>query len=411
MTLDGNETEREKGQRASKRKAHTKSRRGCFQCKQRHTKCNEDYPQCSNCVRLTIDCTWPLSSRPRNLLQPHHPDGAVLSSQSPHPEIHVSPFNTSHTKPLEINAVTAVTEYSLSEMKLLHHWTSKTCQSIHPQVTATNSVWETECTELALEHTFLLHGLLALAAVHKAVSAPTNDKRSLQLQADAQLNKALATYRRNLEHPTAETAVPMFLLASVLISYNMACAQLEPPEDPIGAIHHCFRLLQGVRVVIHPHWELVRSSSVYRLLTDIVTNPTLDPGPEDEVAEIVHLRALVLEAADVDAQDREACIDAISGLHRAFVRTRKCSPDLNEHSVMFMWAASLTDHFLLLLSRQNPLAVVILSHHAVLMSETRYAWYIYRWPQRIVSAAEKILGARSDLLKWLEWPLRCINSR
>lgn len=41
------------------RKGHTKSRRGCFNCKRRKIKCQESQPACGNCEKAGIVCEYP----------------------------------------------------------------------------------------------------------------------------------------------------------------------------------------------------------------------------------------------------------------------------------------------------------------------------------------------------------------
>lgn len=41
------------------RKGHTKSRRGCFNCKRRKIKCQETQPACGNCEKAGILCEYP----------------------------------------------------------------------------------------------------------------------------------------------------------------------------------------------------------------------------------------------------------------------------------------------------------------------------------------------------------------
>lgn len=41
------------------RKGHTKSRRGCFNCKRRKVKCQETLPECGNCTRIGLVCEYP----------------------------------------------------------------------------------------------------------------------------------------------------------------------------------------------------------------------------------------------------------------------------------------------------------------------------------------------------------------
>lgn len=41
------------------RKGHTKSRRGCYNCKSRKVKCQENLPTCVNCNRIGLVCKYP----------------------------------------------------------------------------------------------------------------------------------------------------------------------------------------------------------------------------------------------------------------------------------------------------------------------------------------------------------------
>lgn len=41
------------------RKGHTKSRRGCLNCKKRKVKCQETLPECSHCTRIGLVCEYP----------------------------------------------------------------------------------------------------------------------------------------------------------------------------------------------------------------------------------------------------------------------------------------------------------------------------------------------------------------
>jgi hypothetical protein len=41
------------------RKGHTKSRRGCYNCKRRRIKCNERHPECNHCIKAGLQCGYP----------------------------------------------------------------------------------------------------------------------------------------------------------------------------------------------------------------------------------------------------------------------------------------------------------------------------------------------------------------
>ncbi|KAM5345818.1 hypothetical protein ACJ41O_011679 [Fusarium nematophilum] len=47
---------------AKLRRAHRKSRNGCYECKRRHIKCDESRPSCSNCVVSERSCAYPATA-------------------------------------------------------------------------------------------------------------------------------------------------------------------------------------------------------------------------------------------------------------------------------------------------------------------------------------------------------------
>lgn len=99
-----------------------------------------------------------------------------------------------------------------------------------------------ECVYLLIFVSFKV----GLSAIHQTVTEPLLDRRKLLLLADSHISDALQIYRKILVEPSLETALPAFLLSSLLVSYTLASAQIEEPVHPLDSIHHCFRLFQGV---------------------------------------------------------------------------------------------------------------------------------------------------------------------
>lgn len=57
------------------RRAHAKSRLGCFTCKRRRVKCNEGRPVCGGCHRLGLQCGYPSQPAPESV-------GALITSSA-----------------------------------------------------------------------------------------------------------------------------------------------------------------------------------------------------------------------------------------------------------------------------------------------------------------------------------------
>lgn len=306
-------------------------------------------------------------------------------------------------------------DLSLPDLRLMHHWMSKCYSSLRPyQISVKeDNIWRDECTEIAFQFPPLLHGYLALSAVHKALTAPGSDRPGLLLQADSHISRCLAIYRKHLEAPNVERAIPMFMTSTMLFTYNLGSAQLERPEDPIDGIHHCFRLLAGIKMVVMPFWLQIKDTSVFSHLVDLAEGDdtvSLDiKGKDDSTPEILALNEVTGHL--LNAQDREACVTEINQLHKTSIRLRHVSVRSDEYSLILGWSAQLQEHFMLLVAAHNPVACIIVSYFAALLAQARPVWWVGNWPQWLLAACEQLLAVTPELLKWLEWPRRILSSR
>lgn len=210
---------------------------------------------------------------------------------------------------------------NIADLRLLHYWTAIAYKDMSVDASRWR-LWQIDCVEIALNFPFLLRALLALAAVHK-VAQPTRipqaQRQALLLQADRHISNALETYRRNLEHPREETAIPMFLLSMVLVTYNLASAQLEAPEDPIKAMRNCIGLVQGVTLVIRPHWDQIMNSKIFEAM--------IEKPPEESEGEVEEVLRLKKLAETKKTSTRDLYTSAIDDLHQSFLKTRQCPVD------------------------------------------------------------------------------------
>ncbi|KAF2627893.1 hypothetical protein BU25DRAFT_46104 [Macroventuria anomochaeta] len=384
----------------ARRKTHSKSRKGCLQCKKRHTKCNEEHPQCANCIRLEITCEWP---PPRARVQHASPQSTGLG---PSP---MSRENSYIGSPLPTPSVAARPTFTLEDMQLLHHWTTRVYLFHDPTSDDEKWVWSEGIVNVAFQHQFLLHGILAFSALHKTLVDSQGNRASLLAQADAHMSTSLATYLRLLEENALETVVPCFLLSSICFAYNLATAQVEEPEDPLGAILHCFRLLRGVKVAIGQHWEQLQQNDIIGTLLGPVRFVGQLPLPED--TECTPLLDLKLLADQFDTPQKGICLEAIENLHKTFVKTTLCSSLKQEHSIIMTWPALLSTEFLDLCQARNHVGVLIITYWAVLLARNTGAWWLNGWLVRLIHACEELLAPIPELMKWLDWPIEMSKHR
>ncbi|KAK1772523.1 C6 zinc finger protein [Phialemonium atrogriseum] len=107
------------------RRGHTKSRRGCFNCKRRRIKCQETRPACGHCVKTGLKCEYPAA--PQVVHQPQH----------------------------------QIPLFSLQDMRFFQHFLFH-CTPHHP--IGTETIWTHEIPCLSEKYEYLMHAILGLAA-------------------------------------------------------------------------------------------------------------------------------------------------------------------------------------------------------------------------------------------------------
>lgn len=116
----------EKQQKPSKRRPHSKSRRGCATCKRRRVKCDETHPICKNCQHLDLECSF--------------------STNAPAPFVQGS--------------------LNIMDIRLFHHYTTVVWKTIVAAGISNDEIWSKDVPELAFEYPFLMHSILTFSATH-----------------------------------------------------------------------------------------------------------------------------------------------------------------------------------------------------------------------------------------------------
>ncbi|KAI8277681.1 hypothetical protein K4K60_006796 [Colletotrichum sp. SAR11_57] len=154
------------------RRGHTKSRRGCFNCKRRRIKCQETRPSCGHCVKTGLKCEYP--STPTITHQPHH----------------------------------QVPLFSLQDMRFFQHFMLQ-CYPHHP--IGNENIWTHEIPCLSQSHEFLMHAILGMAACDLMAQDPSLLAFAMahRVKAIKAIKKSLAelpTKGTNMEHANALVA-------------------------------------------------------------------------------------------------------------------------------------------------------------------------------------------------------------
>ncbi|KAK3349349.1 hypothetical protein B0T25DRAFT_569992 [Lasiosphaeria hispida] len=167
------------------KKGHTKSRRGCNNCKRRKVKCQETLPECVNCKRLGLGCVYPESHQ---------------SSSTP------SPSAALQSTP---------TAFTMEDLRYFHHFL---VTAYPPLPMGGDAIWKDVA---ALSHNFdyLVHAMLGLGASH--LNLYNGDCAS---QALSHRVKAIQSLNQALNEPCSSRAEGDARFAAIMaLTFQSSC--------------------------------------------------------------------------------------------------------------------------------------------------------------------------------------------
>ncbi|KAI0472124.1 hypothetical protein GGR56DRAFT_667788 [Xylariaceae sp. FL0804] len=152
------------------RRSHTKSRKGCDNCKRRHIRCDENFPQCRNCTKHKVRCPYNAVPVPDDrAATPDKPDlmwtleieNAITewqrTGQFPFPSLCIYPAPMPHI-------------YTVEDLRLIFH-VAAICNEMSAIDANGFTLWTRQIPtilKIGATHGFVMHALLAFSAEHIA---------------------------------------------------------------------------------------------------------------------------------------------------------------------------------------------------------------------------------------------------
>ncbi|KUL83681.1 hypothetical protein ZTR_07498 [Talaromyces verruculosus] len=162
--------------------SHTKSRNGCYKCKQRRVKCDEVRPMCNACSVRGDDCVYPspggARERERDQRRRQRPVFRGPSSESIQTDTQRVPFRPLSFKfsaPEEPQIIGP--SLNMGNLNLLQHFILHTSKKMTLHKIKTE-VWERVFLDLATTNDFLMHLVLALAGADILITEKSNPSLS-----------------------------------------------------------------------------------------------------------------------------------------------------------------------------------------------------------------------------------------
>jgi hypothetical protein len=135
----------------------------------------------------------------------------------------------------------------------MHHYCTATAHTLSIRKDLAY-VWAVAVPRLGYQHPFVMHGILGMAAAHKAYLAPGSRKTYLSL-ADYHQTLGSEGYRQYLQDYTLSNWMPGFGFASIVVLHMLTLPMRKDNgilDEPIENIVELAGLIRGIRITLHP---------------------------------------------------------------------------------------------------------------------------------------------------------------
>lgn len=331
----------------------------------------------------------------------------------------------------------------------MHHYCTATADTLSLRQDMTY-VWRTAVPREGYKHSFVIHGILALASAHKAYLTPNNCELYLKL-CDYHSMAGSEGFRSELRKDTQDSWAALFSFASVLVLYAFTLpirSMDQKPASPLGNLLELASLIRGIKTTLSPLvpriyrtespppwcmafgqqrqtgrfpgelsclstctiWFDVPFDTELMQCHSYDSYPTLDNMflPQDLWDAMLQLRTFLNE--ETPAQGRSRYLEAVDDLEYS-ARLIALAGTCVESGAVIAWIYRIDEKVLVDIGAREPHALVVLAYFCVFLSGIQKSfWYVRGWTERIFYDVEASLEVHSQLLPLLQWPRRCLTT-
>jgi hypothetical protein len=355
------------------------------------------------------------------------------------------------------DATSDLVTLNVSQARLIHHYTTLTAKTLAHDA-ASESIFTNDLVLASFSYPFLLHALLALAALHLARLEGLSSSLHAEygLLADRHHQAALSDFRATVRDidQTNWKAVLLFAGALFPYTYTASASASDDLELAFNNFLSHLSLTRRVRPMVTGFYQEMMQSELAQLIPDDVKDVDWESGevsgnieyvrsahsgqieacrgrsnppssresaakrfdrnqharPTDHVEEkrLTYDRLVQLQKfSDVvhhiyppDIVD--AYSHAIRILNLMFAAAA-ASPKPPSDALLNIWIHFVSERYIELLSERQPGSLIVLAHYAVLLRRSREQyWYLEGVAEQIIDVANAFVP--TEWKSWLEWP-------
>lgn len=271
----------------------------------------------------------------------------------------------------------------------------------------TESIWLQLVPQLAYKNEFLLHGILACAALHMAYL--DSDQRQYAIRACVHQEMAIPSFREAIGSPTEQNCDAILAFAYFLVVYSFA-TDGESSHNSLLLIND-YSDGKGKQTLIIPQWLHFIRVGCYMLrdVWDKVQNGpasvlamawevAVDVGGS-ELPYLGHFIALVPDDSSWSEESVSVYHASAVQLAKSFAFMDKIGMDsgVSTWTILGMWPVTVDDGYIDLLYERHPGALILLAYYCIILKEMQQRWYFAGRAAKLMTTIVDLLDARWKL--------------
>ncbi|KAI9738351.1 MAG: hypothetical protein M1834_008849 [Cirrosporium novae-zelandiae] len=394
------------------RRPHHKSRTGCVQCKKRRIKCDETKPRCSHCKRNLLPCSFVslASSFSRSRSKPEAKN------------ISAGPVQPNPLEPISVpfqDQGLSQKAFTIIDIELYHHYITDTGFTIAHEP-LTRKLWCEAIPVIGLSQPFLMHGLLAISALHLTHLHPKK-KDAYTLLAASHQDKAFQGFRSALADISTQNCNAVFAFSLLLVKYAFAAPRAAgnlvitgSSGNKNSSTTEWLRLLRGIKPVVVPIYPIIAAGplgSLVQLNQRINIEDDLSSVQQlpREDSYLLKLYGLWDQGTPLSGTPEVGIyIDALNALRVSFAQATPIDENDGYDALpIFVWPFRISESYITLLDQQKEEALIILAYYFVLVDKLKTCWWIDGMATDLIEKIFNILDKKWR--QWIEWPMQMVG--
>ncbi|KAE8152067.1 Zn(II)2Cys6 transcription factor [Aspergillus avenaceus] len=387
------------------RRPHRKSRHGCKSCKRRRVKCDESRPVCSHCQQRQEVCDY-TAEVPYIWATEGKSSGQRGRSRDKSPsqsDSGVSPTTGASFDILDRfgagTVFTATPSLDMNQLRLIVQWQKET-HRLFARNEETRHVWQVLIVDEALNVPFLMHGVLAVAALHLALCGVEPQRASWLALATSHKGQALNPFLERLNDVRPENAKAMLGFAGLVVAFAFGSALTgvaDADQPSLDTLNNIFVLCRGVQQITNSAFSHLRQSSFAPLFAAVPPPTILPDAVKNSLDHLDMLNATCGLEGDHDVPTYEQVIRALRDLS-AYTYAQPTSMTMAAG-----WAIRTTPSYLEYIQRKEPLALVVHAHYCAFLHLARGNWFLQSWGSCVLRDIYQLLS--SEWRTHIQWPV------